>query len=586
MQKNTFHTHFINPYNFIQNENPPTRSPMDNTGNLTGYIRLHFTVKTPLCVPDIMQFDANGHRFFDFYSHGDEPIVPASELRGAVRSIFETITAGCFGIVSNTVAERRYYRSMLPALLTYQNDGWVLYPADKSKAGGEVRREWYNHRGEKTVLYFSKNGAPAQTVSDVQVARLQHTLHSYRFNAYRQPEKHIYFDQITFQKDGRLIPVFYTPRADGSVRRLSLAQVGRMAFTQTPHSLLGEFAPCKNDPCPTCKLFGSLTTVPNIASRVRFTDAHMVPADNATTRVTLKPLATPHPANAEFYTFPPDGKMKNATPWDYDTPHVTLRGRKMYFHNPRAADDPKVYTGFYQTKQNATFEIVKPHNVFAFKVYFDRISFTELQQLCLALNFGENDGDLMHKLGQGKPLGLGSIKMCIEDIYLRTVDGDGYALAPYTALQTTFAPIDNPLRKAALAQGALIPASPTTVSQLLHMADFAYIGTTRQIAYPISAGVTKKAGKAGAAGWFHWNKATYKSPVVRYVLPLITDNADDLLLPQLFNGAVRDEHTEIPFSPEDDVVCVECQRVFKRGTYCGKAEHFHCFYCRQKGKVQ
>jgi hypothetical protein len=81
------------------------------------------------------------------------------------------------------------------------------------------------------------------------------------------------------------------------------------------------------------------------------------------------------------------------------------------------------YKDSEKTKRNASFELVKPGAVFSFEVYFDHVTDSELKQLIWILTFGENDpaGKFCHKLGHGKPLGLGSVKICVDEIRLRSV---------------------------------------------------------------------------------------------------------------------------------------------------------------------
>lgn len=55
--------------------------------------------------------------------------------------------------------------------------------------------------------------------------------------------------------------------------------------------------------------------------------------------------------------------------------------------------------------------------LFCFRVYFDRLNQTELEQLRWALDFA--DSNCAHKIGRGKPLGFGSVKIHIDNLKIQ-----------------------------------------------------------------------------------------------------------------------------------------------------------------------
>ena len=67
-------------------------------------------------------------------------------------------------------------------------------------------------------------------------------------------------------------------------------------------------------------------------------------------------------------------------------------------------------------------ELCKPGSRFTFEFYFDRIKEHQLRELLWTITIGENDenGTHMHKLGHGKPLGLGSVKLVVESVETRS----------------------------------------------------------------------------------------------------------------------------------------------------------------------
>ena len=55
--------------------------------------------KTPIHIPDteILETEESGHEVYDFfhYNNCDDPVIPGSEIRGLVRSVYEALTGSC-----------------------------------------------------------------------------------------------------------------------------------------------------------------------------------------------------------------------------------------------------------------------------------------------------------------------------------------------------------------------------------------------------------------------------------------------------------------------------------------------------------
>lgn len=170
--------------------------------------------------------------------------------------------------------------------------------------------------------------------------------------------------------------------------------------------LLGDKKSC-DDPdnlCPACALFGMTGNDGAVSSRLRFADAIAATDEvKEIKNVTLNILGGPD-INAKKIYFCSKGSK--------------IRGRKFYFHHRSKYSDDK------KSNQNITTDLVDKGAEFQFEIYFDHITDDELRQLAWAICLGENDidGKLQHKIGHGKPLGLGSCKMIVESIFLRTFD--------------------------------------------------------------------------------------------------------------------------------------------------------------------
>lgn len=102
---------FHNPYNFVpappRNTDDPylgDQQPIDQDAFLanrySGSIRVRMIAKTPLLVPDTerAQESPNGHKTFPLRVGADgKPLIPASSVRGMLRSAYEAVTNSRFG---------------------------------------------------------------------------------------------------------------------------------------------------------------------------------------------------------------------------------------------------------------------------------------------------------------------------------------------------------------------------------------------------------------------------------------------------------------------------------------------------------
>jgi CRISPR-associated protein (TIGR03986 family) len=147
--------------------------------------------------------------------------------------------------------------------------------------------------------------------------------------------------------------------------------------------------------------------------------------------ITPRILATPKPTAFQQYLVQqyPDpeeiGRTRDDRPKyqkhlaDYtaDTPDDTvLRGYKLYWHKGNGVTLNDVAVPEQQAKEHNSqytqMRPVKPGVSFKFKVYFENLSAAELGALLWVLRLpGSESGAYRHKLGMGKPYGLGSVRL-------------------------------------------------------------------------------------------------------------------------------------------------------------------------------
>ncbi len=415
--------------------------------------------------------------------------IPGSSIRGCVRSMYETLTNSCFStlpedaFLSNRVATDDVYG---PAILIKENDGWTLYDAERLSVdtnggtfriiyeggkrkltfdnrtfsfGDRVNVEKSNNKvnslsvagaGNDYVLYIGEpfgsrkhnesvfqKGAAISVDSKVlnkAINGLEFSIEMYgkkTINKQYDPEnrKHTGYASYFDAKKNGVIPVWCkkTYESDNQTVKdisLSMAAIGRKVYKNTVNDLIGlGLVACqagkKNREaslCSACQLFGTVKGS-GYGSHVRFTDAKLIDkTGEAPVTVTLKELGTPRTGFLPFYAL-------NGI--DYDSNGANINGRKFYWHNPGAAEDPAIYTTEEKTERNSTVEILKK-GTFEFDVYFDEISMDQLETLKWTLSLGENSKEsrYCYKMGHGKPIGLGSVKICISEQMCREFGED------------------------------------------------------------------------------------------------------------------------------------------------------------------
>jgi len=160
--------------------------------------------------------------------------------------------------------------------------------------------------------------------------------------------------------------------------------------------------------CPTCRLFGTTT----IKSRLRFGFARLTDTD--------------HTNHALWYANNEQGFVNNTkgTPLTLpllERPRVTwampdkkscIPGRKLYVNHPKGV---KIQSAT-PTENNRTIEPMAAGNTFRFQIVFENISEWEIGLLLYSL---ELENNMAHRLGMGKPLGMGSVNIQVRDILIR-----------------------------------------------------------------------------------------------------------------------------------------------------------------------
>lgn len=547
----------VNPYNFVSLGNGVERNA-PAVGNISGVIHCSLTNATPIALPDMPLCKTetvfnNGkkeeHKKAPFFKVDGKPVIAGSEIRGVIRSAYETLSNSCFSVNNNNTLSARSADIRSPGLLRYEtgDKNWHLYKADAKRlkydgsddfdeTSDTFKRTWLNKKYEKGKPVSNKKIPVSYkfstTFEEVMAEELDLAVEDYNTvcdiyvkNDTKTFDPRIKDYIIKPKRDGKCYPVYYKFVDEGKKYVwLSPAQISRSVFRKKVNDLLGSYRHCTkpNEVCEACNLFGMIgeKCEPSaIASRLRFTDA--VLCGNAKLAYkTLKELASPHISSVEFYSTASDMKKM----WNYDTRGVSLNGRKYYFHHCGDC------TTAEKTGRNLTAELIEKGAKFSFDIFFDSLTEKELSRLVWTLAIGENkpDGHQMHKLGHGKPLGLGSVKITVDSVEKRSFDSE----------KMTFA--DEKLNVEAFFENVPFDENETYFKEYMAITDFNYLGGSK-VAYPYGDDCQGKKTSAGTLTWFKANhndgRPVNKNDTcsVRYHLPKITDK-NRLVLPALIGG--------------------------------------------------
>lgn len=288
------------------------------------------------------------------------------------------------------------------------------------------------------------------------IDRLKQVLISYREqpaaaeDCYKEYQRNL--DKFLKQEEEGYYPVYYSliERHGEKLLYLSPASITKEISHHSIGELAGAFKPCESRirRCPACDLFGMTgeSNEESLGSGIRFADAYV--AQERENReyyddiVTLEALGGPKLSNTEFYL----ERVTGADFWTYDyytkegytyPYHAKLRGRKYYWHQP----GKKLPKGIERTELNKSVRPVKSGVTFEGKLYFNRISERQLNQLLWILNGGNEEeqpvrGPIAFKLGGGKPLGFGSVELKVQNVTERYLSRENESVRYRNEVQT------------------------------------------------------------------------------------------------------------------------------------------------------
>ena len=561
---------FINPYNFVSKTDTVFRAE-PKKGNLSGVIHCKMIVKEKIAMPDSEDKE-------NFFNINSEPVIPGSEIRGCIRSVYEAVTNSCFSVVNSNLLSKRIPKpnnSRIPGILMKKNHKWIIYESEYRR-GKHKLKEWENgihcdfHRqwfkcNEKPIInntfFYIKKSDSGKWLSsgaicnDDDIQKLLDVFDSYIFgiidltNDDAPKLKDIILNlkktliQMRDSEDSNnMIPVFYQIDKSNHLEYLSPAHTGRVSFKNTLPDLLAEHKPCDGKSkvfCSACRLFGTLGEAAKspLPSRLRFGDAKLeTPKDEVLAEKAewLPELSSPKITSVEFYSWN-DINQKNrfndANQWNFDSPGVQLRGRKFYFHskiNPEYEpldeneEKRRIKTRAIETKKDS-----KTPTSFKFDLFFDKINETELKNLLWVLTLGENDeaGHYLHKIGMGRPVGFGSVKIIVTEVEERVIDFSGRL--NYSIFRKNFGSYD--LNEASYKNSPdAVRFNSQSMNDLIKISDYNLLqNSSAKVSYPIADNGKNDSNAIAHHQWF----TTNRTPRGTFAYPLPKLSSEDLTIP-------------------------------------------------------
>ena len=159
----------------------------------------------------------------------------------------------------------------------------------------------------------------------------------------------------------------------------------------------------------------------NLAGRVRFSDARAIEDFTLMNRVTLKILSSPKPPSPAMYFHTRDTKERDyIAKTKLNAGEHAPNGRKVYLHHQSTQISARNWETAPQHTQEHLDQKMSCRPMptgtdFYFHIDFDNLSDAELSLLLTSLR---PDDNFRHRLGLGKSLGLGSVEVAIDGVFL------------------------------------------------------------------------------------------------------------------------------------------------------------------------
>ncbi len=468
------------PYNFVSLPGMTVPSPLDQKlewaqmdektrsekykeyiqaeGKLSGWLELDLETLTPCFI------GGNGE---SFYAPNGVPVIPGSSLRGMIKNLLKIISCGAmrrnedfydwhlyFRDFAGRIKSLRehYKKSMVenvtfttkegkqetkprtkasPGFLIRIKGKYFICPA-QSKAIYDPKKckkteytdniNWYKNgavdiftgkmNSKKTYMYIEKPDwseenripVPPEVVEDYRADKNRKGL-----NLFEHAKTGSIAGGYVQQKEvDFVVPCYYTAQ-DGIVKHFGHGRYYRIAYDKS----IGDHVPALMQG-PAVDFADAMFGAKELwASRIFFDDAILTGKPEYLEKKLSHPLMSPNPTSFQLYL-----QQNGNTPkhWDNDT---ELRGYKLYWHQNIGKNEWEIGPDESVVSGMKPIQPLAKGNRFKGKIRFSNLSEIELGALCKVFRLSENGEDIVYKIGQGKSIGMGSVriqaKLFLED---------------------------------------------------------------------------------------------------------------------------------------------------------------------------
>ena len=469
------------PYNFVKLNDGVVEPPLaaklkeksyadfiKEDGKYSGYFEVEIKNDTPMYIAGVDGFFSNGSRL----------CIPGSSLRGCLKNTFKIITNSAFrggkdnpDLTDKHLYFRTFASAFKPLRMAYadrmtQNvkcsDGKMRVKSI-AKAGFLVREgkkyficpaeykaikvEGFSEEKPRRTYVWKDNNVEIHTgpmrgkkhyyVVSHPMWQKKLALPDDIINDYIDDKTRKGINLLDKRNNGRLensrlnlfngasaydfiVPCFYVAEGE-EVKHFGAGMYYRIPYTKSISKHIPPVINKNNAVDFTDAIFGCKE---DWSSRIFFDDLYLVGAPQMEASAFHKILATPNPTSFQFY-LKADGNV--ASHWDGAT---DLRGYKMYWHRNVTwkESDPDKQNEKMTSK---IIPLAKGHT-FAGRIRFENLDAVELGAVCSLFALGNEKG-IAYKLGMGKPIGMGTVKLAAklhlqsDDYYQKLFDASGFA---------------------------------------------------------------------------------------------------------------------------------------------------------------
>ena len=463
------------PYNFIPQDcllddnlerwdgRPHAQSPVADTPLYSGTLHCRLKTLTPLLVGGSQTQKSTSEQAAtkSFFRVDGKPVIPGTSLKGMVRSMVETLTCSSMRLMNDhhvfwrNFDDNAYKAKFHMGSVDSQSEG-------PQQAGYLVRR------GADFCIYPVKYKKIVQGSSvapghiRVSTGPMKSKKHDYDFFPFKTSEKHLdvsedrmdkimadfllqltpkqqssYFvwniktgarfpaheQKIRSMSRDECLPVFYITNSSGELEFFGLPRFFRVPKKYSPRELCDKTLKNKGD-LPddftdfSDQLFGYARKQQSRKGHVAFSPAvfDQVPAPLTTLPAIV--LGQPHETCFAHYLKQDSTKLKilprnhgrfNVNSMSNYNDAGEIRGRKYYWHRNFEPKELSAAGAGNNNKKTQNVLQPLPENTMAtFDVHLDSVSLVQLGAILTALRLPEGHA---HKLGMGKSLGLGSVRI-------------------------------------------------------------------------------------------------------------------------------------------------------------------------------